>query len=361
MHSAAFSLDVVDRPVAVVGAGLAGARCASLLREAGLAVTVVDKSRGAGGRLATRRGVWTDAAGQQHTVRWDHGAPGFETTAPDFLAWLHAQAAQGRARVVQAKVAGQGLGPARWQGWPTQPALCQSLLEGAATHWNCTVQGLTRDPEGWTLHTDGGDLGPFAAVVLALPPAQAAPLLAPHRDDWARAASLVPMQPCWTLMGVSESLAGDPHDEVWLPEMGPLERLTRQRAADLPAGATAWVAHARAAWSRQHLEDPAEQVLPDLQAAAEAALGQPVRWLHAAVHRWRYAQPALPPREDWGGARWDAALALGLCGDHLAGFGAEGAWRSGSALAQCMQAPSRHAPPPLGRADGAVVVAPARP
>jgi renalase len=45
--------DGVD--VAIVGAGLAGLVCAQALRQQGLEVVVVEKSRGLGGRLATRR------------------------------------------------------------------------------------------------------------------------------------------------------------------------------------------------------------------------------------------------------------------------------------------------------------------
>ena len=51
--------------VAVIGAGMAGLSCAQRLRQAGYAVAVVEKSRGAGGRVATRRVQGTRA---------DHGA-----------------------------------------------------------------------------------------------------------------------------------------------------------------------------------------------------------------------------------------------------------------------------------------------
>lgn len=361
MHSPSPWSPQPDRPVAVVGAGMAGARCAGMLRDAGIAVQVVDKSRGPGGRLATRRGTWVDGEGREQAVAWDHGAPGFEAQAPDFVAWLQAQSAQGRARCERPRIAGQGEGPARWRGWPTQPTLCQVLLEGVPTRWCCSVQGLARGAEGWTLHTDAGPLGPFAAVVLALPPAQAAPLLALHRDDWARAAALVPMQPCWTLMGVSDAVPEAGADTVWLPPSGPIERLTRQPTAGPDDGPAAWVAHARAGWSREHLEAEASVVGTALQAAVDEVLGRALRWRHATAHRWRYAQPALPPRDDWGGARWDPGLRLGLCGDHLAGAGVEGAWRSGGVLALLAQqrSPVHHAPPPRGRADGAVSSLPA--
>ncbi|MFN9939342.1 MAG: FAD-dependent oxidoreductase, partial [bacterium] len=41
--------------VVVVGAGVAGLACAGALRESGASVVVLEKSRGVGGRCATRR------------------------------------------------------------------------------------------------------------------------------------------------------------------------------------------------------------------------------------------------------------------------------------------------------------------
>ncbi|MDB9512975.1 FAD-dependent oxidoreductase [Kamptonema animale CS-326] len=51
--------------IAVIGAGMAGLICAQQLRQAGYSVAVIEKSRGAGGRVATRR---------LHATRADHGA-----------------------------------------------------------------------------------------------------------------------------------------------------------------------------------------------------------------------------------------------------------------------------------------------
>lgn len=51
--------------LAVIGAALAGLSCASVLQQAGLKVTVCEKSRGAAGRMSTRRGedwaAWSEA------------------------------------------------------------------------------------------------------------------------------------------------------------------------------------------------------------------------------------------------------------------------------------------------------------
>ena len=40
--------------VAIIGAGLAGLTCAQQLHQAGYRVVIVEKSRGVGGRVATR-------------------------------------------------------------------------------------------------------------------------------------------------------------------------------------------------------------------------------------------------------------------------------------------------------------------
>ena len=56
------------RHVAVVGAGMAGIACARTLVQAGCQVTLIEKSRGFGGRMSTRR---TEFGG------FDHGAQYF--------------------------------------------------------------------------------------------------------------------------------------------------------------------------------------------------------------------------------------------------------------------------------------------
>src|SRR3546814_7137273 len=65
--------------VAIIGAGIAGLACARRLRDAGLDATLFDKSRGIGGRLATRR---ADFAGSE--VAFDHGATHFTARCEGF-------------------------------------------------------------------------------------------------------------------------------------------------------------------------------------------------------------------------------------------------------------------------------------
>ena len=70
--------------IIIIGAGMAGLTCARRLTYAGMDVRILDKGRGIGGRLATRR---TDTG-----LTFDHGAqyvtargPGFQRTVNGML------------------------------------------------------------------------------------------------------------------------------------------------------------------------------------------------------------------------------------------------------------------------------------
>jgi predicted NAD/FAD-dependent oxidoreductase len=125
--------------VAVVGAGIAGASCARALSAAGVSVHVVDKSRGAGGRLSTRRLEWLDPQGQRRSVKVDHGAPAFAASDPAFLQFLSAAALPGALeRWSPALAAGSrplhDAGPL-WLPTPDMPSLCRGLLQDIPTTW----------------------------------------------------------------------------------------------------------------------------------------------------------------------------------------------------------------------------------
>jgi renalase len=331
--------------VAVVGAGIAGAACARALMLAGHSVHVFDKSRGPGGRLATRRFEWVDRNGLACATRLDHGAVGVTARSALFQTCVDQATSAGYLAEWAPELAAGSLrsqdDDRLYVPVPDMPALCRRLLDGVAATWSFAVDSLQIGPLGWQVQAGGEHHhAHFDAVVLALPPAQAAPLLGPHRRDWARHASVAQMQPCWTLLGVADA----PPALGWglaRPPTGPLACVLRNDSRpgrEHVPGQAHWVAHARAGWSRQHLEQPAAWVQQQLQAALAECLGQPVRWHHSVVHRWRYAQPhpqsqrATPAEPYW----WDAALGLGACGDFLGGSGIEGAWLSAQSLSAAL-------------------------
>ncbi len=68
--------------IGIVGAGLSGLTAGRILAKAGHDVTVFEKSKGYGGRMATRRKNGAD------TVRMDHGAPYLTGTSPEFHSFI---------------------------------------------------------------------------------------------------------------------------------------------------------------------------------------------------------------------------------------------------------------------------------
>ncbi len=350
--------------VAVIGAGIAGTACAASLQLNGLQVTLFDKSRGLGGRMATRRLHWpADAATgvRAGATEIDHGAQHFQARSPRFRAVVQRAVAAGAVLPWQPLVHARGPGleakPLKlYVPTPDMPALCRHLLVGVPVRLEHTVQRLHREADGWYLVLVGGGMaGPFDQVHLALPPAQAAVLLAGHQDPWADELAAWRMQACWTLMAVTDDV-----DWPWdaaEPERGPLAwvaRNDRKPGRCAPAGCATWVAHATGAWSAAHLEEDPEAVAVGLRAALAALLpaGGRLRWHTGVVHRWRYAVPAAPaavvataapgasdvPALQASECRWDPGLGLGVCGDYLAGGDVEAAWRSGDELADTVVA-----------------------
>jgi predicted NAD/FAD-dependent oxidoreductase len=323
--------------VAVIGAGIAGACCAQWLHRAGFAVQVFEKSRGVGGRLTTRRIDWTDAAGATHEASFDHGAPGFQGQSPEFCTFVEQAAHDGL--LFQWQFDSINAGPANclWTPSPDMPALCRALLDGVAVQTLCQIDGLYRDAGGWRLTSQGETVANnIAAVILAIPPAQAAALLEPLRADWAREAKAMLMLPDWTLMGLVSTASDSRPWQLAPPADGILasvHRIHGKPGRKAVPGMAHWVAHATSAWSERHLEAPAAVVQAALQQALERWLGWTPDWRYVAAHRWRYAVSPANASATGDHCWWDALTGLGVCGDAWGGGGVEGAWRSARALA----------------------------
>ncbi len=291
---------------------MAGLACAQRLNAAGAEVTIFEKGRRPGGRLATRR---------RDGFSFDHGAQYATARGPAFQAFL-ADAA-GLVAPWDASAAHP-----RWVGVPGMSAFAEAaerrgigrLLTGRH------VSFLIRTDKGWHLrHLDaattrpgtvideGERAGPFDRVVLALPAMQAAGLLSALDHGFAAAVAAVVTAPCWTLMlAFSER---QPGPDTRTPE-GVLDWIARDSSRPgRPMLPDAWVANAGPAWSRGNLEREPGAVLADLQAVFRAETGIEAAPAYAAVHRWRYARTESPLGQ---ACLWDPA-GLAVCGDWCLG------------------------------------------
>jgi renalase len=314
--------------VAVVGAGIAGLSCAAALQTAGLNVSVFEKSRGAAGRMSTRRGDdW----------QCDHGAQYFTARHPDFRAevdrWLQAGAAAPWTPRLQVLggAAGHAADPTveRFVGVPGMTAPARLMAETLAVTSETTIVGVERRADGWQLQSaEHGWLDQhFAAVLLAVPAPQVVPLLQHASTQLAAVAARATMRGCWALMLRFSARVELPFDAAFVND-GALRWIARDSSKPGRDGPETWLLHASAEWSEARMEQDADAVAAELMRAFRA-LGGPAP-VASTAHRWRYAdtEPALDQ-----GCAWHDGDGLGLCGDWLNGGKVEGAWRSGRLLA----------------------------
>ncbi len=305
--------------IAIIGAGLSGLACAGPLVAAGHQVRLFDKSRGPGGRMSTRRAQ--TAAGE---LRFDHGAQYFTARDPGF----HAIVEQWRENGLAAKW--PAAGDEAWVGTPSMNAPVKAMAAEHDVTWSMRVERLTKQQDHWQLHgKDEAVETLFDAVVIAIPAEQAADLLNPLDNSFAETARDTVSDPCWTVMlAVVEPLATDLNI---LRDGAVIGWAARNSNKPMREGADSWVIQASSDWSRDHLEDDAEQVCAALIKAFAADLGMELPApIHAVAHRWRYARSGSAAVD----ALYDSEAKLGVCGDWLLGPRIECAWLSGHALSQ---------------------------
>lgn len=316
--------------VAVIGAGLAGVTAARALRAAGYPVTVFEKSRGPGGRMATRRTPAGDT--------FDHGAQYF--TARDALFreqvrwWMDAGVVAEWHGVIgtleHGRVTRSEREQVRYVGVPAMGSGVREYAETLHARYEVRVERVEREGSAWRLTTESGErLGPYDVVVVAVPAPQAVPLLAGAPELAARAAT-VHMEPCQAVMARFEARVPLELDGAFV-HGSPLSWIARDASKPGRAEGERWVLHGSPEASREFLESAPDVVAARWVEAFTQATGLEVRPVETVVHRWRYALPS-PALEET--ALFDASLGIGACGDWCGGPRVEGAFLSGVALAR---------------------------
>lgn len=342
----------------MVGAGMAGLTAARELRERGVEVEVFDKGRGPGGRLASRRvTLGTHNAEAASLLSFDHGAQYFTARDPRFrqrvAQWREEGVVapwEGRIRTLRRGQLGDPRGATeRFVGVPRMSALTRQWAAGMEVRCGHRVEALERHEEvaGWTLRcVDGQRFGPYDAVGLTAPAVQSGALLEtaeegeirPFITDLRGQVESVELEPCWAVMVAFEEPLAVEADGAFV-EDSPLSWIARDSSKPgrpaAAAGVDAWVLHASALWSREHLEEEREAVLARLLEALDDALGGPglPPAIYQTAHRWRYA---LPPQPLADACLSSPRAGLAVAGDWCGGPRVEGAFLSGLALAEAL-------------------------
>jgi renalase len=321
--------------VLVIGAGLAGLLAARSLTRAGHDVTVVDKGRGVGGRLATRR---------LGGARLDHGAQFFTVRSAEFRVvadeWRTAgvvrewcrgfrQPADGHPRYVGASGM-TDLAKALAAGLDVQTSTrLAAVVPGADGGWSATLEGggFLADSHGGALRAD--------AVVCTPPAPQSIELLAGVDVAPGAAAALarIRFDPTLAALVVLDGDGAVPAPGGVQIEEGLLSWVGDNRAkgiSDVPA----LTLHARGDRSAERWDIPPEVALDELVRAGSPWIGD-ASVVRADAARWLYAAPtALHDGRCL--VAIDGPRPIVCAGDAFGEPRVEGAARSGLAAAEAV-------------------------
>jgi predicted NAD/FAD-dependent oxidoreductase len=308
--------------VVVVGAGLSGLVAARELGQAGIEVTIVDKGRSPGGRLATRRiGAATlDHGAQFFTVR----TPAFQYRVDDWVergvvaVWSHGFDSED--------------GHPRYIATAGMNSLAKDLAVGLDVSCS-TMAFAVRRRSPWTVVIDDGSERHADKVIVTTPLPQAFALLADTgialdeglmRTEYDRTIALLA-----TLDGPPDIVAPggvqSPSDDV---------AFIADNVAKGVSATPAITLHASAAWSEANWEQDHEQLLDSLAGLATPWLGT-ATIVEAHVKKWRFATP----RTVWPDPCWVSSDGgVVLAGDAFAGPRVEAAHNSGLAAAHAVVA-----------------------
>jgi len=310
--------------VLIIGAGLSGLIAARELKNRGHDSMIVDKGKGIGGRMATRR---------EGDAQFDHGAQFFTARSEEFQAeiadWQSAGVAQ------------------KWfDGFPSPgnkkpndhyPRFCgTSGMTGIGKYLardlnvvlGDEIENLHHSENGWTAKSRSGAEYSGAQLLLTCPLPQALDLFDTSGQSLPEAQrevlQSVTFEPCFAVLAILKNASKIPVPGALYMDGEPIAWIADNFQKGISEAEGAVTIHSTGAFARAHYEEDETAVGEILLNAAQEYLGAEVSRFQ--VRRWRYAKPenAL----DIGIAHFPE-LDLCFAGDSLNGAKIEGAFLSG--------------------------------
>lgn len=322
--------------IAVIGAGVTGSLLAYKLSHDGHTVTVLEKSRGRGGRCTTKRTQW----GQ-----FDMGAPLITPRDEPTASLLDELAAVGVARRWHVSIADcyqqtnnspelriRSTEDRSYVFTPGMNAACRYWLQPGKLVTSARIIRLQQTTAGWFLWDQQRcQYGPFDWVIVTAPWPQTQPLLAEH------CAGLLPQaEPHWlSCSAVAVQLAQPIRHQAELLYLhnSPLQLLVcdSTKPTRNKHSGQIWVAHFRhtSPTEDKHRDDSALSELVRAQMAAVFAQAN-LKLLSSYQHHWRYAR--LSQHGTRPGILAEPVLRLAAAGDWSFGGSVPSAIRAATAL-----------------------------
>lgn len=316
----------------LIGAGIAGLTAARELTRQGHHVTVLDKGRGVGGRMATRR---IDQS------RLDHGAQYFTAHSPDFQTFT--------TELIESNVVGiwpvsapDGTTP-HYIGREGMSAIAKHMAESLDIQTGERVVRIEQisvlTGQGWRVTSETDRTFEADNLLITIPAPQALTLLHDSAIDMGAvdftALEAIQYAPCITVMAVLKRPSQLPQPGSLRPDHGPVAWLADNFQKGISPNQPSVTIQANSAFSQAHFDN-------DLMGVGHALLGQLAEYIPPAdiltyqVHRWRYSMAEVRHPEPYLRAQTPAPLLFG--GDGFGTGNVEGAFLSGLAMARAVSA-----------------------
>ncbi len=310
--------------ILIIGAGMAGLLAAADLQASGFHPLVVDKGRGVGGRLATRR---------IGSATFDHGAQFITARTPRFAALLSEWQGLG---LVTEWYRGTNAEHIYWRGVQSMTAVPKHLSKSLNVRLEMKMTVLKQEDSRWLAIFENGETIAANAVLLTAPVPQSLALLdaggvvleASKREQL----EAVEYEPCMAVMAVLKGESKIPQPGFLRLDSGPIAWIADNQAKGISA-ASAVTIHAAPAFSLEHWDDDRQVVGQHLLEVAAPWLGSEVAEFQ--VHAWRYAQPRHA--QDHPCLILNQSPPLLIAGDAFGGPRVEGAALSGWAAAEVLK------------------------
>jgi predicted NAD/FAD-dependent oxidoreductase len=318
--------------IAIIGAGMTGLTLAREISDFA-DVDIYEKSRGVGGRMATRyAGLY----------EFDHGAPYFTAKDHRFKAAVEKSVGAGhvcewlaRTLIVDSGEKRAAPNITRYVGTPRMNSWPKALATDLHIQTGRRVVELVREEMSWTLCFENGrPASGYDLVVSTLPAPQACEVLPPVFSGMTLIKN-TDMDTCFTLMmGFDREIDFD--WDILHAIDGPVRvMIANNRKPDRERNKATLVAHSEPGWSNIHAHANREWVQNVMEEAILKLTDIDVKNApHRVLHRWLYSTVPLPA-----GAPFlhDKSLNLIACGDWCLDASVAGAYVSALAVAGALK------------------------
>ena len=318
---------IQNKKIAIIGAGMSGITVAKELAKSN-EVVVFDKSRGIGGRMATRR---------VDSYHFDHGVQFFTAKSEEFKELCQKAKSDGIieewncnfAEIIENKINKKwqfGNDKAHFIAKPQMNSLCKYMGKDLNVLLSKKISSVNFDNSKWTLKTLENEIfEDFDYLILAIPSHQAVNLI-PANFKYFDIVANIKMSGCFTLMlGFYEDI--NLEFGAALVKESNISWISLNSSKPGRKNGYSLVVNSSNRWADENIEEELEIIKEKMITSLKEIINFDFNNIdYQNIHRWSYANAALRKGDK---SLFDKSLNLGICGDYLISGRVENAFLSG--------------------------------